>query len=284
MNKLTKKSKTLIIVTSVISALLIITAAVWYIAAGGTGAQGRGGMFILLIIVLIAVIATAGLIYARLKRNEYTKELNPEYFEAYEAVQDSVSNSNLTISERKEVLSDVTGMLYYAQKEGRSAKEAIGDDIEGFVDKVKASFGYRNGAVFYIINGLMYLIMILSLTQAVNFYMHEEVKNFFDAKMGISIIPYMVALSFLVVPLMRRSIAKMKMGWAFFIPLIFVVVYIGLNEILYRTNPDIAWIDAYLNGEAGFITSWWALAAYAAAEGLGFLAKWFMRKKSLKKL
>jgi hypothetical protein len=47
---------------------------------------------------------------------------------------------------------------------------------------------------------------------------------------------------------------------------------------------DAAWIDAYLNGEAGFITSWWWLAACAVLIGLGFLAKWLIRKRSIKKL
>ena len=284
MNKLTNKSKRLVAVSAVISALLIITAVVWYIAAGGGDDSGRGGIFILLAIAVIAVAATAVLIYTRLKRNEYTKSFSREYFEVYEAVQDAAGNSNMTVSERKEVLSDVAEMLYYAQREGRSAEEVIGGDAQGFVDKVKEAFGYRNGAVFYLINGLMYLIMLLSLLQAVNFWAHEEVISFFDAKMGISIIPYMVALSFLIVPLMRRSISQKKMGWTFLIPVIFVVLYIASHEILYRIDTDSAWIKSYLDGEAGFIKSWWHLVAYSVMEGLGFFAKWYLRKRSVKKL
>ena len=140
MNKLTNKSKRLVAVSAVISALLIITAVAWYIAAGGNDDSGRGGIFILLAIAVIAVAATGVLIYTRLKRNEYTKSFSPEYFEAYEAVQDAVGSSNLTIAERKEVLSDVAGMLFFAQKEGRDAKEVIGGDAQGFVDKVKEAF------------------------------------------------------------------------------------------------------------------------------------------------
>ena len=54
----------------------------------------------------------------------------------------------------------------------------------------------------------MYLIMLLSLAQAANFFAHEEVTSFFDAKMGISIIPYMAALSLIIAPLMRRAVSK----------------------------------------------------------------------------
>ena len=215
MSKITNKSKKLIIISTVISALLIITAIVWY-AASGVDSQGRGFVFIFLAIVLLAVLATAVLIYSRLKRTEYTKELSQEYFEAYESVQDAVGSSNLTISERKEVLSDVAGMLYYAQTENRSAKDVVGDDALAFVEKVKHSFGYRNSAAFFIIDALIYLIMIMCLLQVVNFFAHEQAETFFEATIGISIIPYMVALSFLVVPLMRRSIARKKRGWTLY--------------------------------------------------------------------
>ena len=284
MSKITNKSKTLIIVSSVISALLIIIAVVWYVAAGAGGVQKTGGMFILLAIVLMAVIATAALIYARLKRNEYTKEMSPEYFEAYEAVQDSLNSSNLTISERKEVLSDVAGMLYFAQKDGRALQNVVGEDTETFVVKVKQSFGYRNGVFFTLINGVMYLIMLLSLLQAVNFFAHEEVKTFFDTKMVIYMFFYMVMLSFLIMPLLRWSIAKRKFGWTFGIPFIFAVLHIALQETLRRIDINAAWIESYMHGEVGFITSWLRLAIYVCVIAMGFAAKWWIRRRSLKKL
>ena len=284
MGRLTKKSKILITVSSAISALLIATMILWYVSAGRNNAQPKGSAPVFLAIVLIAVISTAVVIYIRMRRKGYTKELSKEYFEAYEAVQDSVANSNLTISERKEVISDVAGMLYFAQKEGRALQDVVGEDTEEFVEKVKHSFGYRNGALFYFINGLMYLIMMLGLVQAVNFFAHEQAKTFFDAKMGISMFFYLAVLSFLVVPLVRRSMTKKKFGWTFVIPFIFVAIYIVLTETLHRIDIDAAWIDAYLNGEAGFITSWWWLTAFAALIGLGFIAKWLIRKRSIKKL
>jgi len=67
--------------------------------------------------------------------------------------------------------------------------------------------------------------MILSFLQLI---------NFFDAQMRNSIVPYMAALSFIIVPLVRSSMSKKKIGLAFNIPL----------------------IKNYLDGEVGFITSW----------------------------
>ncbi|MCK5129586.1 MAG: DUF1048 domain-containing protein [Clostridiales bacterium] len=284
MNNLTKKSKMIIVFSAIISTMLIITIAVLYTMMSKNNTINKESMILIPLIVIIALIAFVVVIYNRKKRNEYTKDLNPEYFEVYENIQDAMKNSNLTKIERKEVLSDITSMLYHAQVEGRDVHEVVGNDIECYTQKVKASFGYRNSILFYLLNGALYLIMILGLLQVINFLSHEEVTHFFDAQMGISIIPYMVVLAFLIVPLTRHSMAKQKLGWTFLTPIIFVIVYIAFHEILQYLDLDVYWINQYLNGDVGFITSYGWLALYVGIAVACLMLKWYLRKRSLKNL
>jgi DNA-binding ferritin-like protein (Dps family)/drug/metabolite transporter superfamily protein YnfA len=239
---------------------------------------------IAVIICILAIASFAAVIVVRLKRNEYTKEFNKEYYEVYEAVQDGLKNSNLTRFESKEVQNDILSMLYHAQKDGRKAQDVIGEDTQEFIKKVEQSYGYRNSILFAALNGVLYLAFVLSLMQFTVYIMRSDGVPFFETLMSVSILPYMVLLSFIVIPIMRRLIAKQKIGRSFAAAGGLVVIYFAAHEIFYRVNHNIKWIESYLNGEFVFISSYIMLAAVVVICAVSAGFKIYLKQRSLKRM
>ncbi len=284
MNNLTKRSKMIIIIAACISFLLIITTTLLFIATNKSGNFNPSNNMLILTIILLAILSLVIVIVVRLRRNEYTKMFNKDYYKVYETMQDTMKNSNLTKMEKMEVISDITSMLYHAQMQKKDVKDVIGDDVNGFMERVKNSFGYRSSILFAVINGIIYLIFILTLMQGVNFLALEKGASFFNVEMSTSILPYMILISFFVLPLFRHFVAKQKISWAVFVPAVLITAYIGFHELFYRIDHNIVWIEKYLSGNFVFISSYAVVIIWACVVAICLLAKWYIRKRSIKKL
>lgn len=284
MKNLTKKSKMIIVVSACVSILLIITVVALLIATYHNGNLNSSSIFLILSIIVLAIVSLAIVIIVRLKRSKYTKQFNKEYYEVFETVQDAMKNSNLTKMETSEVMNDITSMLFHAQMEGRIVSDVVGDDVDIFVQKVKDSFGNRNSILFSIMNGVLYLVYVLALMQSVIFLVRSNTSSFFNIEMSISIVPYMVILSFFIIPFMRYYISKQKVGWAILIPIGLVVIYFGTHELFHYLDLNVEWIYNYLNGDFVFISSYLMLFIYLGLVVICLLLKWYLRYRSIKNL
>lgn len=282
MNNITKRSRVKIIASAIVSLTLIALIVLLLISSKEN--SSKTAMLAIIIICGLAIASLVIVIVSRLKRNEYTKTFSKEYYEAFEAVQDGLKNSNLTKFEAKEVISDVTSMLYHAQKEGRDINDVVGLDTLEFVKKIEASFGKRNSVIYAVLNGIMYLAFVLVLMQFAVFTMRDDSIPFFETQISVSIVPYMILLSFVVIPIMRKYIAKQKIGMSFAVVGALVVLYFAAHEMFYRIDHSIKWIDRYLNGEFVFLSSYTVLAIVAVIFMLCFGLKLYLRQQSIKKL
>ncbi len=281
MNNVTKRSKIKIAVSAAISVLLIATI-ILFIAVANENSSKLA--VIAVIICALAVISLIIVIVARLRRNEYTKTFTEEYYEVFEAVRDGINGSNLTKSEKQEVIGDITSMLYHAQKTNRNVTDVVGEDTHRFVKKIEESYGSKNSVLYALLNGFIYLAFVLCVMQTAVFFMREDGVPFFKTLMSVSILPYMMLLSFIVIPVMRNFIAKQKIGRAVAAVGILVLLYIAAHEVLYRINHNIKWLENYLNGEFVFLSSYVMVGIVLGICAVCFATKMYLRRRSIKNI
>ena len=156
----------------------------------------------------------------------------------------ALENSTLSIFERREINLDISELLLQAQEKKRPVNSVIENNIEDFIERIKLSYGYRNGILFNILSGIQNLLFVLTIVQA-TIYLIRNTDPFFKTTMGLMILPYMFLLSFLLLPLLKYLISRQKIIW-FVIALVGLVsLDLGSNELLRRFGSDIAWVQTY---------------------------------------
>lgn len=282
MISLTRQSKKIVIFSSILIGLLIISAIIMLVFWSNNG-SGNSLSWILAVIIFFALISAVLMIILIVKHRGYSSFLKNDYYEVYERIVAALENSTLSIFERREILLDISELLFNAQEKKRPVDSVIENNIEDFIGRIKLSYGYRNSVVFNILSGIQNFIFVLTIVQ-VAIFLIRQTDPFFETTMGLMILPYMFLLSFLLLPLLRYLISRQKIIW-FIIPLVGLVsLFLGSNELLRRFGSDIAWVQTYFEKEITFISSWFIVIILILVMVSSWLAKWFMRRQSIKKI
>jgi len=279
---LTRQSKKIVIFSSILIGLLIISSIIMFVF-WLNNRSGNSLLWILIVIIFFALISAVLMIILIVKRRGYSSFLRNDYYEVYERIAAALENSTLSIFERKEILLDISELLLQAQEKKRPVNSVIENNIEDFIERIKLSYGYRNGIVFNILSGIQNLLFVLTIVQAA-IYLIRNTNSFFEVTMGLMMLPYMFLLSFLLLPLLKYLISRQKIIW-FIIALVGLVsLFLGSNELLRRFGSNIAWVQTYFEKEITFISSWFIVIILILVMVLSWLAKWFMRRQSIKKM
>ena len=282
MISLTRQSKKIVIFSSILIGLLIISSIIMFVF-WPNNRSGNSLLSILTIIIFFALISAVLMIILIAKRRRYSSFLRNDYYEVYERIVLALENSTLSIFERREINLDISELLLQAQEKKRPVNSVIENNIEDFIERIKLSYGYRNGIVFNILSGIQNLLFVLTIVQA-TIYLIRNTDPFFEATMGLMMLPYMFLLSFLLLPLLKYLISRQKIIW-FIIALVGLVsLDLGSNELLRRFGSDIAWVQTYFEKEITFISSWFIIIILILVMVSSWLAKWFMRRQSIKKM
>ncbi len=282
MKSLTRQSKKIVIFSSILIGLLVISSIIMFIF-WPNNRSGNSLLWILTIIIFVALIFAVLMIILIVKRRGYSSFLRNDYYEVYERIVAALEDSTLSIFERREILLDISELLLQAQEKKRPINSVIENNIEDFIERIKLSYGYRNGIVFNILSGIQNLLFVLTIVQ-IAIYLIRNTDPFFKTTMGLMMLPYMFFLSFLLLPLLKYLISRQKTVW-FIIALVGLVsLFLGLNELLKRFGSDIAWVQTYFEKEITFISSWFIVIILILVMVSCWLAKWFMRRQSIKKM
>lgn len=282
MISLTRQSKKIVIFSSILIGLLIISSIIMFVF-WPNNRSGNSLLSILTIIIFFALISAVLMIILIAKRRRYSSFLRNDYYEVYERIVLALENSTLSIFERREINLDISELLLQAQEKKRPVNSVIENNIEDFIERIKLSYGYRNGILFNILSGIQNLLFVLTIVQA-TIYLIRNTDPFFETTMGLMMLPYMFLLSFLLLPLLRYLISRQKIIW-FIIALVGLVsLDLGSNELLRRFGSDIAWVQTYFEKEITFISSWFIVIILILVMVSSWLAKWFMRRQSIKKM
>ena len=282
MKEVKGQSRKLVIFSAVIIGLLAVAAAAILIFWPESG-QGDPFPWILIAIIVLGLLSLGILIVLNVRRSKYAALLQDDYYKMYESISAALQNSTLSIFERRDVLLDISDLLLQAQQDNRPINTVIGN-VDDFIKGIKTSFGYRSNIVFNLLSGIQNTIFVLVIVQIAIYFMRGT-DSFFNTTIGLMILPYIVLLSFLIMPLMRYLVSRQRKVWlAAALIGVPAVVYISVNEILHRFGMDIPWVQTYFEREIPFINSWIILAVLVIITALSWFIKWFIRFRSIKNL
>jgi hypothetical protein len=282
MKEVKGQSRKLVIFSAVIIGLLVVAVAAIFIFWPESG-QGGPFPWILIAIIVLGLLSLGIVIFLNKRRSKYAALLQDDYYKMYESISAALQDSTLSIFERRDVLMDISDLLLQAQQNNRPINTVIGN-VDDFIKGIKTSFGYRSNIVFNLLSGIQNTIFVLFVVQIAIYFMRGT-DSFFNTTIGLMILPYMVFLSFVIMPLMRYLLSRRRKVWLAAVSIgILAAVYIGVNEILHRFGMDIPWVQTYFEKEIPFINSWGILAVLVIIMALSWFIKWFIRYRSIKKL
>lgn len=284
MNRLTPRSKTRVVLSAAIAGVLLVTLGLLVVTMHRNGTLDQASPWLFVIVVVLAVASTVLVIWTRFRRDKYTSELAPAYFAAYEGVSDSLSTSPLTWQQRRGVLNDVLELLYHAQETGRPATDVVGDDPAAFVDRVQEAHGYRGTVGFQLLTGLQTFGWLLPLLQLVNWMAEQAQGSFFEATLGISIIPFMVLVAFVVMPVTQTALVHNRLALAMAMPLGLGILFVLSAELARNYAWHLPWVRTLLDGEVAIIGSWGIALLWAAAVAGATAGKWWLRRRALEQV
>jgi hypothetical protein len=139
------------LMSSVLLALLVILSAIAFAISSTPQNAANSASALLIAIIILASISSVFVVYfTKVQKRKYEKLLNQEYFQEYEILKDAVANSQLAISNKKEVNEDILDILLSAQQVGKSIHEVVGN--MAWRDPAKLfcyPAGYRHGRFLY---------------------------------------------------------------------------------------------------------------------------------------
>ena len=283
MTSLTRQSKKILILSLSLIGLLIVASIIIFVF-WPKGSLKTSTPFIFAFLILFAVVASGFTVIFLIARRKKASYLKDDYFEVYESITAALENSTLSIFEKREVSLDISDLLFQAQENKRPVNSVIeNNDIESFVKNIKSSYGYRNTILFNLLSGIQYFIFVLSITQLAVFLVRDT-EPFFETTLGLSILPEMFLLSFIVLPLLRYFLSHQKILLSVASILGFMVIAFGLNALLKNFGTDFKWVQIYFQDEVSFISSWKMAVFFTLIMVVCWFLKWIIRNKSLKKV
>ena len=282
MNKLSAKSRWILYLSIFISGLVIFTT-VFYFVTAQKSPGSRPNNLIIIIIIILAVLSVLAMLFTRLKLRKSTSALSPEYFEMYEEIADKLNGTAMSVMEKKETLNDILDLFLLAQKDGRSAEDVAGKNIDEFVNQIQDSFGYRSKLLHNIFVGIQYSVLYLFLLQGFE-YLNYSGAGFFNQEISISTSMLLLPIAFIGAPLMTSLIRKNRLAFAMLIPIAIFILYIGLMESIDAFFMDIPWVYTFAEGHVNAIPNVWMLIFWIGLFVLAALFKWIQRKTSVKKI
>lgn len=282
--KVSSKSKWMIFSSLALSVALVVTVLLYFIRVSGNGGANDRELWFVIGMIILAVVSFGLILVHRLRRGQYARRLNERYYAAYEKISDALNTSVLSYTEKKETRNDILSLLVDAQDSGRAVEDVVGDDIGGFIDRVKRSFGYRSGFVFNLLSSIQYGIILVTFIQIILYFENLGRKSFFDAEIGFSLFVMFIPLALIIYPIIKQQLRKENTTWAYILPFGYGVAFIGLLILLDNTAYHVPWVRYFLDTEMRMIFSWWMLALLVGAVLIGQLIKWGMRRRSIKNL
>ena len=281
MKKLTKKSRWMIYLTIFISGLVIFTTVFYFITTkNSTNSFAKATMIIIIIIAILAVLSM-WISRARLKIN--TSNLSTDFFEAYEKIADRLQGIAMSNMEKKETLADLLDLFLMASKDKKSVSDVVGDNIDEFIEQIQESFGYRSKFIFTVLTGIQYCIVYLFMMQGAE-YLKSSGSSFFNVELSISLAFFLIGLAFVGIPLLSYFIRKSKILLAALAPIVILVLFITVMEILSKYFIHIPFIYKIVEGDMNMMPSIWILILWVAVFAAASILKWVQRRLSIKKL
>jgi DNA-binding ferritin-like protein (Dps family) len=247
------------LMSSVLLALLVILSAIAYAISSTPQNAANNASTLLITIIILASISSVFVVYfTKVQKRKYEKLLNQEYFQEYEILKDAVVNSQLAISNKKEVNEDILDILLSAQEAGKSVHEVVGNP-ERFVQEILLSYARPTQlAILSFLDSLIAFVLFLIGTSLL-LWLGEPQQSFFAIRLDITMVVFFMLVAFVLLPVTRKQTST-KNPWTFLLPITIGILFVLLAELLRAFFYNLEVVKQFLDGtlrmipDAGFLT------------------------------
>jgi DNA-binding ferritin-like protein (Dps family) len=247
------------LMSSVLLALLVILSVTAYAISSTPQNAANNASTLLITIIILASISSVFVVYfTKVQKRKYEKLLNQEYFQEYEILKDAVVNSQLAISNKKEVNEDILDILLSAQEAGKSVHEVVGNP-ERFVQEILLSYARPTQlAILSFLDSLIAFVLFLIGTSLL-LWLGETQQSFFAIRLDITMVVFFMLVAFVLLPVTRKQTST-KNPWTFLLPITIGILFVLLAELLRAFFYNLEVVKQFLDGtlrmipDAGFLT------------------------------
>jgi len=104
---MTQRNKIALISAVLLALLVILSAIAFAISSTPQNTANKASTLLIAIIILVSISSVFIVYFTKVRKRKYEKLLNQEYYQEYEILKDAVANSQLAISNKKEINEDI---------------------------------------------------------------------------------------------------------------------------------------------------------------------------------
>jgi len=265
--------------SSVLLALLVILSAIAFaLSSTSQNAANNASTFLIAIIILVSISSVFVVYFTNVQKRKYEKLLNQEYFQEYEILKDAVANSQLAISNKKEINEDILDILLSAQEAGKSVHDVVGNP-ERFAQEILLSYARPTQlAILSFLDSLIAFVLFVIGTSLL-LWLGEPRQSFFAIRLDIAMVVFFILVAFVLLPVTRKQTST-KNPWAFLLPIAIGVLFVLLAELLRAFFYNLEIVKQFLDGTVRMIPNAGFLTIYLLAIPVFLLLKQILRNRS----
>ncbi len=278
---MTKRNRMILLSAALLAVLVIISAVIAFGRPGADGKTDTASLILSVCIIAAGILSVVVVFLTKVRKGRYEKQLNAEYYSRYEIVRDAVVNSQLAGATKAEIRGDLLDLLMSAQAAGKAAEGVVGDP-DAFAREIIRSYSKPAHMVMLglIDAAFAFAAFVLGVTVVLWF---EKTKNsFFSVGIGIDLVFFFALIAVVVLP-MTKSLTSTRRSWAYFIPVVFGIVFVLITMLLREWFYSAAWVRAFLDETVRMIPSVFMLAVYLLSIVLLPLLKYRLRLNMLRR-
>jgi DNA-binding ferritin-like protein (Dps family) len=279
MVKMTRRNKITIFSSIALAIIVILSIIVWAVSPAGQSTRENIPVIIYALIILASISSVFIVYFAKVRKNNYEKLLNKEYTETYQIIKDSISNSQLSRTVKREVIDDIVDLLLSAQKSGKFIGDVVGNPDDFTEDIFKSYAKPSHLAILSFFDSMIAFVLIILGASALIWFENTQ-QNFFAIELDISMTTFFVLVAFGLYPLTTR-LTSTKNPWMFFIPLVAGVAFILSMELLRVISNDLKVVEQFLNGTIRMVPNAGIFVIYIISLPVLLLMKKLVRKRLL---
>lgn len=243
---MTQRNKIKLIGSVLLALLVILSAIAFALNSAPQNAVNNASALLIAIIILASISSVFVIYFTKVQKRKYEKLLNQEYFQEYEILKDAVANSQLAISNKKEVNEDILDILLSAQEAGKSVHAVVGNP-EIFAQEVLLSYARPTRlAILSFLDSLIAFVLLV-IGASLFLWLGETPQSFFAIRMYIAMVVFFILVAFVLLPVTRKQTST-KNPWTFLLPIAIGILFVVLAEFLRAYFYNLEVVKRFLDG------------------------------------
>ena len=275
---MTQRNKIMLLSSGLLALLVILSVIAFALSSTPQDAAKNETTLLIAVIILASVSSVLVVYFTKVQKRKYEKLLNEDYFKEYEILKDAVANSQLAISDKKEINGDLLDILLSAQEAGKPVREVVGNP-EKFAQEILLSYAQPTQmAILSFLDSLIAFVLFV-LGTSLLLWLNETQQSFFAIRLDIAMVVFFILVAFVVLPVTRKQTST-KNPWTFLLPIAIGVLFVLFAELLRAYLYNLEVVKHFLNGTLRMIPDAGSLTLYLFSIPVFLLLKQIFRNRS----